>query len=130
VARLERIVALIVQFAASPAEDGRRHGGIDNLAATLREHPETGRNFELESRRLHLSGSHFRRLFRRQIGQSPIDFLLSCRMRKAARLLQEPGVQVKSVASSLGYDDPAQFSKLFKKKIGVAPTHYQRAFPR
>lgn len=130
VARLERIVALIVESAAVPVAGGRRHPGVEALAATVREHPEGDYDFEAESRRLHLSGSHFRRLFRSLVGQAPTEFLLSCRMRKAAHAMQKPEAQVKAVAGSLGYDDPAQFSKLFKKKIGVAPAHYRCAFPR
>ena len=130
VARLERIVALIVGSETVPVDGGRRHAGVEALAATVREHPETTYDFGAEARRLHLSSSHFRRLFRRQIGQAPTEFLLSCRMRKAAYALQKPEAQVKTVASLLGYDDPAQFSKLFKKKIGVAPAHYLRAYPQ
>jgi transcriptional regulator GlxA family with amidase domain len=130
VARLERIVALIVECGTVPVDGRRRHAGIEALAETVREHPETDYAFETEARRLHLSDSHFRRLFRRQIGQAPTEFLLSCRMRKAAVALQKAEAQVKSVADALGYDDPAQFSKLFKKKIGVAPAHYRDAFPR
>ena len=130
VARLERIVALIVTGGAAPLDSERRHAGIESLAEKVREHPETDFDFEAEACRLHLSGSHFRRLFRRQIGQAPTEFLLSCRMRKAAGALQKPEAQVKSVAGALGYNDPAQFSKLFKKKIGVAPAHYLRAFPQ
>jgi AraC-like DNA-binding protein len=130
VARLERIVALIVVCAATGGDGVRRHSGIEALAARVREQPEVGVDFAAEAARLHMSGSHFRRLFCRQIGQAPKEFALSCRMRKAAHALQSPEAQVKSVAAALGYDDAAQFSKLFKKKIGVAPAHYQRAFPR
>jgi AraC-like DNA-binding protein len=129
VARLERIVALIVEGGVNRVDGGHRHPGIEGLAATVREHPEADYDFETEARRLHMSGSHFRRLFCRQIGQAPKEFALACRMRKAAYELQKPEAQVKSVASSLGYDDPAQFSKLFKKKVGVAPAHYRRACP-
>lgn len=129
VARLERIVALIAEWGAAPPTGIRRHPGIEALASELRDDPSPGHDFEAHARRLHMSYSHFRRIFCRQIGQAPTEFLLSCRMHKAARALQAPAAQVKAVAASLGYDDPAQFSKLFKKKVGVAPAHYQRAVP-
>jgi AraC-like DNA-binding protein len=86
-------------------------------------------DFESLATNLHLSYSHFRRLFRRHIGKSPHDYLLLCKMQRAARDLQRSGRQVKDVAYEAGYDDPAQFSKLFKKKIGLSPQQFRDAMP-
>jgi AraC-like DNA-binding protein len=127
VARLEHIAALITEWGRWPQDAIHRHPGIEALASDMRRRPETDRNSADDARRLNLSESHFRRLFRRQIGQAPTEFLLSCRMQQAAHHLQAPAARVKTVAAGLGYDDAAQFSKLFKKKIGVAPSHYRRS---
>jgi AraC-like DNA-binding protein len=76
-----------------------------------------------------LSYSHFRRLFRRFAGCSPHEYLLRCRMRRAARDLRDTGRQVKDVAAEAGYDDPAQFCKLFRKKIGLSPGRFRQGVP-
>jgi len=44
--------------------------------------------------------------------------------------LQNTAQQVKEVAAAVGYDDIPQFSKLFKKKIGVSPQHYRDIIPQ
>ena len=48
------------------------------------------------------------------------------RMRHAAELLQE-GVRVREVATRVGYRQPAQFSKAFKRVYGVSPSAVPRA---
>jgi len=130
VVRLERIVSLLVGWAAWEQAPAPRHAGVEQLAARLRAEPHGRRDFAAEAARLGLSYSHFRRLFRQQLGQAPHAFLLGCRMQAAARALREPGRQVKAVAAAAGYPDPAQFSKLFKRKIGMAPRQYRHLVPR
>ncbi|MGI5898356.1 MAG: AraC family transcriptional regulator [Christensenellales bacterium] len=61
------------------------------------------------------------RIFSAQKGLSPKDFLTSLRLEKAAELLLR-GVSVASAARSVGYDDAFNFSKIFKKKYGAAPS--------
>jgi AraC-like DNA-binding protein len=42
-------------------------------------------------------------------------------MQRAAALLQQPGVMVKTVALDLGFSDPFHFSRAFKRHFGVTP---------
>ncbi len=86
-------------------------------------------NFEKEARKAGLSYSHFRRLFRQCIGRSPHDYLLLCRMQTAAEALKEFHRPVKEIASEAGYDDHAQFSKLFRAKIGLSPKQFRETLP-
>lgn len=77
----------------------------------------------------HLSYSHFRALFRKQIGRSPHDYILFRRMREAACMLDDPDRRIQDVAYECGYDDPAQFTRLFKSKIGLSPKRYRDSIP-
>ena len=129
VIRLEQIVARLIEWqtlsrAAKP--DSR---GVEALAKRIRETPFIRCDFQAEAARLGLSYSHFRKVFRRHIGRAPHDFLLAYRIRRAAVALQNTTRQVKEIATDAGYDDLPQFSKLFKKKIGVAPRHYRDLIP-
>jgi AraC-like DNA-binding protein len=117
-------------------DDSRRRGSelpyereMSELSAAIQESPYGRCDFELEARRMGLSYSHFRRLFRRFAGCSPHEYLLRCRMRRAARDLRDTGRQVKDVAAEAGYDDPAQFCKLFRKKIGLSPGRFRQGVP-
>lgn len=45
---------------------------------------------------------------------------------EAKDVLLHPGASVSEVAYELGFEYPQYFSRLFKKKVGVSPTSYQR----
>ena len=75
--------------------------------------------------RVNVSPSHFYTIFKRYVGSTPIDYFIRLRMRRARRLLEDPGMSVKAVAYTLGYDDPFYFSRIFKSFNRIAPSQYR-----
>ncbi len=53
------------------------------------------------------------------------DHLTRVRMRRAAELLTTRGLTVREVAHRVGYRQPAQFAKAFRRHLGVAPSDYR-----
>ena len=53
------------------------------------------------------------------------DHLTRVRMQKAAELLSSRGLTVREVAHRVGYRQPAQFAKAFRRHLGVAPSDYR-----
>lgn len=132
-----RAVVLLEELVCSLAEDAARGDratrcdeAVDGLATLIRREPCRDYDFREEARRLHVSYSYLRRLFRQRVGRPPHDFLLLCRMRHAARRLQDPGLRIKEVAFETGCADAARFSKLFKRKIGLSPRQFRTALLR
>ena len=61
-----------------------------------------------------------------EIGQTTFrDHLTRVRMEKAAELLTGRGLTVREVAHRVGYRQPAQFAKAFRRHLGVAPSDYR-----
>ena len=73
---------------------------------------------------LGLNRSHFCRLFHAHVGMSPQDYLTSYRLEKAIEFLTVHKLSQKETALLVGYADVASFSKMFKRKYGVAPGAY------
>lgn len=71
--------------------------------------------------------SYFYAAFKRRTGYSPLDYFTRLRMMRACQLLESPLLNVKEVASQLGYRDPLYFSRVFKSVNGVAPSDYRLA---
>ncbi len=65
------------------------------------------------------------RVFYKNTGDTPQNFLVNFRLEKAAVLLVKHGYSVSEAAKSTGYEDIYNFSKMFKKKFGVPPSRYK-----
>jgi transcriptional regulator GlxA family with amidase domain len=62
-----------------------------------------------------------------EIGETTFrDHVTAVRMRRAAEMLQRSGLTVREVANSVGYRQPAQFAKAFRRASGVAPSAYRQ----
>jgi AraC family transcriptional regulator of adaptative response / methylphosphotriester-DNA alkyltransferase methyltransferase len=55
------------------------------------------------------------------------EHLTAVRMERAAELLRVRGLTVRDVAHRVGYRQPAQFAKAFRRHHGVAPSDYRAA---
>jgi AraC-like DNA-binding protein len=74
-----------------------------------------------------MSRSSFAARFTKVVGETPMQYVTSWRLRKAASLLRDGGASVGEVAAQVGYDSEASFNKAFKRSIGVAPGAYRRS---
>jgi AraC-like DNA-binding protein len=64
--------------------------------------------------------------FTQLVGQPPMRYLACWRMQLAAKLLADGGAKVSAIASDVGYDSEAAFSRAFKKIVGVAPATWRQ----
>ncbi|WP_223067741.1 AraC family transcriptional regulator [Paenibacillus caui] len=78
------------------------------------------------SRQLGYHRTYLTRMFREQLGMSPMQYLTSVRLERAAVLLRSSyPLTIEEVGHSVGYRDALYFSKLFKQKFGTAPSAYR-----
>src|ERR671927_1299847 len=62
-----------------------------------------------------------------EIGRTTFrDHLTAVRMEKASELLSARGLTVREVAHRVGYRQPAQFAKAFRRHHGLAPSELRR----
>lgn len=78
------------------------------------------------SEKYEISEVHFRRLFKKMYGLSPIKFVQNIRINKAKQLLLDENVSISNIALECGYDDAFYFSRIFKKVTGVTPSEYRK----
>ncbi|RBL90488.1 hybrid sensor histidine kinase/response regulator transcription factor [Chitinophaga flava] len=57
-------------------------------------------------------------------GKSPLEFIRSIRLKRAAQLLEKSGMTIAEIAYKVGFNNPKQFSKFFKEEFKVLPSQY------
>jgi AraC-like DNA-binding protein len=76
--------------------------------------------------RMPACAEHVRRVFARETGRTPLQYLLDLRIDEARRLLASNTLNVKQVAHRVGLTDPFYFSRIFRKSTGQSPRDYAR----
>jgi AraC-like DNA-binding protein len=72
------------------------------------------------------SPQHLNRVFRRELGVTPLQYLARMRLERSAALLAEGRLTIRAVAARMGFEDPYYFSRLFKQHFGLSPDAYRR----
>jgi transcriptional regulator GlxA family with amidase domain len=108
------------QFRGAPSSADRRM----ELALTLLVSNHRRSQFSTEelARRVRLSPSRLRELFRKEIGIPPMRYLRLLRLESAKSLLEYSFLSVKEIAAEIGYGDISHFVRDFKRRYNVTPT--------
>ena len=118
------------------AEQGEEAGGwlralvdrqIGSALGLIHQHPEQSWTVETLAARVAMSRSAFAARFTDLVSEPPLTYLTRWRMTKASRLLRSGNATMAEIATQVGYDAEAAFSKAFKRWIGTAPGVYRRA---
>ena len=75
-----------------------------------------------------MSISYFVRQFKFRNGQSPMHYYSHLKIQHACTLLETTNSEIKEVGKHIGYDDPYNFSRAFKRIMGVSPLNYRKKF--
>lgn len=72
-----------------------------------------------------MSKANFYRVFKREFGISPLNFILNEKIVRAKQMLRHSGAKITSISDELGFTDVNYFIRLFKKMEGVTPASYR-----
>ncbi len=75
---------------------------------------------------LGVSSAYFSTVFKKETGQTFINYLTDYRMQEAVRMMIEQNEKTYVIAEKVGYADANYFSYVFKKQFGVSPTKYKK----
>lgn len=99
---------------------------VRQAVAYLRDHYDEAISREGIAEALGVSANYFSRVFRRELGLSPWQYLLRLRIMRAKRLLADTDMSVTEIAGAVGVSDAAYFSRVFRKEVGRSPLAYRK----
>lgn len=74
---------------------------------------------------VHMSPSHFARVFKASFGTTPYRFVMHERIEAAKQMLAEAKMTSSEVAMCFGFSSQSHFLKVFRQFTGVTPRQYQ-----
>lgn len=98
---------------------------IKRSIAYIHDHLDKELTLQQVAKFVHLNPNHFSEVFKRETGQTYIEFVTMARIEKAKLILDESPAKISEVASHVGYTDMKYFSQLFKRYTGFTPSEYR-----
>jgi two-component system, response regulator YesN len=77
------------------------------------------------SSHLYLNPSYFSRLFKKEVGETFVEYVTKMKINRAKELLEQTADSVGKICERLGYDNQSYFIKIFKNYVGVTPIEYR-----
>jgi AraC family transcriptional regulator len=78
------------------------------------------------SERISLSPVQFTRRFQKAYKMCPSELVRSIRIRKVAKLLLDTELTLDEIAERCGYDNGFYLSRVFRRYMGISPSHYRQ----
>ena len=100
---------------------------VDKIKNYLDTHYTKPLTLEMISRDLGMTPNYVSHAFKTEMDISPIHYLHYRRFGEAQSLLMNTELTIGEISDLLGFSNPAHFSAMFKKHVGLSPVQYKRS---
>ncbi len=120
------LTARALQAGEAAAGVGRYRRHMQSFDGLVREHLRDRWTMRDYAAALSLTPTHLNRVARAVTGLSAARFVESRQFHEACRLLAYTRMGIAEVGYALGFDDPAYFSRAFRRQMGESPSTYRK----
>lgn len=75
---------------------------------------------------LNYSVPHICRVFKQNYNESIVNYVAKLKIDEAVRLIEENNMSLREISDSLGFDNVAYFTRIFKQHTGMTPSAYRK----
>ena len=124
---------LICCYLAAYHQKYRRSPVVEDIERDILEHfDDPGYELDEYLRSLPFNYDYLRKLFQKEMGVTPHQYLNSTRLQMAAEALMNAeisgaAISMADIARQCGFREPLYFSRMFKKRYGLSPSFYAKA---
>lgn len=76
---------------------------------------------------VYLNPVYLSRIYKQITGETLSRYISGCRLENARELLKNSSLKINEIASGVGYESAAHFSRVFKKEYGISPQEYRNS---
>lgn len=98
---------------------------IEETTAYMNEHMTENLTLEMLADRASLSPYYFTRLFKKETGFTPHEYLIAIRINSAKFLLKTTPISIKEICFCTGFSNESSFCTTFKKWVHATPSEYR-----
>lgn len=125
--QLEILLMYLQRLQNKEKHDGDFKDIVQNVEAYIETNISSDISLDDFSRMYHYSKSRFGHLFTETVGVPPKQFVIKKRLEQACKLLEDKSITLTKIALECGFYDSSQFSRIFKKNLGIAPSEYRES---
>lgn len=101
---------------------------LENLENTIEEYYKTEKSAKFYADTLHITPKHLNRVTKATLNKTTTELITERVLLEAKRLIVHSGSSLTAVAETLGYEDYAYFSRVFKLKTGKTPLEFKKNY--
>jgi transcriptional regulator GlxA family with amidase domain len=116
------------QFSVQLAAQAADREPIRDLQAWIIDNPGADLAVARLARRAAMSARNFARVFARETGLTPADFVEQTRVEAARRRLEESSDGIETIVAACGFGTRESMRRAFMRRLGVAPSTYRTRF--
>jgi transcriptional regulator GlxA family with amidase domain len=116
------------QFSAMLASQSAARTPIRDLQLWIMDHLDADLSIPALAARVAMSPRNFARVFTREAGVTPAQFVTRLRVEAACRRLQESDAGVKAIAAACGFGTSETLRVAFMRALGIPPVAYRLRF--
>jgi AraC family transcriptional regulator len=119
-------VHLLREYGAAVLGPKRGYGGLPRAKLVraveyIQDHLDTDLTVSRIAQAVYISPYHFTKLFKQSTGQSPHQYVVEARVRKAKELLTKGKFTLSEAAYHVGFVDQSHLTRHFKRVFGLPP---------
>ena len=124
--QLQRRLSQLV-LSSGRASRARGNSECARIRQYMDDHFTEEISLDLLARLAHMNKHYLVHVFTKEVGCSPINYLLAKRIAESKHLLENSDHSVSQISRFMGFSSPSYFSQRFKKAVGMSPLDYRKA---